>query len=403
MKYVGLIGLSVVAATFIMSGCGDDSSSGPSAPADLTSLTEVNVSSVQNAIAFLGWFSPMSASAPKTKAAEQIAAIKTEIATKIATIKDSGGDSYSYTYDCSISGTWGYSYKSTYDYKTDGSWTETYTSTYQANNCVDNYSGTVNSEPVNRYFQNGNNSYSRSATYNSDANMSNETWQWSDNYSYGYDNNGTKTSRTYTYQSNGNETWSADGEYFDATGNPSFTDTWNYVGTRKRVDVNSSGAVNGGERDVFNEHNTWSGTQDGNYGKRTMHGFYAEYSTDSAGVETITGGEYFDNFVMEYTTSGNETNATISGKAGSLCLGGSMNFSTSPIIQQNQVDYMNDLNNTGGDVLPYAGVLTMKGDGGTGTVTFAADATMHTSATVVAPDGNATFGRWSTLAVGACD
>ncbi|WP_345984767.1 hypothetical protein WCX49_09040 [Sulfurimonas sp. HSL-1656] len=397
MKYVGLVGISVAAAALIMSGCGSSSSSGPSAPSELKTKATVDLSTVENALALLGSGS-ITAASPASAA---VAKVKTAINVKAAAAAGSGQDSYSYTYDCGISGTYSYSWETTYEYLDNGGWTETYKGKYSANHCIDNYSTTINGEPTNRRFENGGGSYSHIATYSSDANMSKETWAWSDNHSYGYDNNETTTSRTYTYVSSGKETWEADGDYFDAAGVPAWSDTWQYVGTNKRVDVDSNGDVIDGWRDVFNEKWTEMGAQDGSHHKTMVDGFYSYYETNASGVESMTGGAYYNDFVVETYTSGSEDNITISGTYGTSCLGGAVTFSTNTVVQSNQDDYFDGGGAHGSDVLPYAGSVSVSA-GGSAMVDFDANASMYSTVTISATDGNATYSSWSDIPVGTC-
>ncbi|WP_345969441.1 hypothetical protein WCX72_08830 [Sulfurimonas sp. HSL1-6] len=400
MKRVSVIGISVATAALIIGGCGS-SSSGPSAPSEIKAATSIDLATVESALSMLYNGGITAASAPASTMKAAVADIKTAIQAKVAAGSGSGENSYSYTYDCQISGTRTNSYESSYDYPAEGGWTETYKYTYRYDHCIDNSSATINGEPANRYFENGTYSYTNSATYSIDSNMSKETWSWSDNRSYGYDNNETTTSRTYTRKNNGKETWEADGDYFDATGVPAWSDTWHYSGSDKRVDINSSGKVSGGERNVYNETWTDSGAQDNSHYKTMADGFYSHYETDANGVESLTGGEYYNNFVMEVYANGSEENITISGTYGTTCLGGSVTFKTDPVVQSNQDDYFDGDGLHGNNVLPYAGTVTVSGSG-SATVGFDANASMYSTVTIVAPDGNATYSRWDDIPAGTC-
>ena len=401
MKYVSLVGISVAAAALIMSGCGSSSSSGPSAPSEIKTATTIDLATVGSALSMLYNGGITAAGAPASKVKTAAADIKAAIQAKVAAGGDSGQSSYSYTYECGISGTYTYSQEQTYDYPADGGWTETYVYSYKYDHCIDNTSTTVNGEPVNRSFDNGLYSYSYSGTYNVDNNMTKENWKWSDNRSWGYDNNETSTSRTYTAKNTGQQTWEADGEYYDATGVPEWSSTWDYSGSYKRVDVNSSGDVNGGYRNVFNETWTDSGAQDNSHYKTMVNGFYTEYDTDSSGVESLTWNEYYKDFVFESYMSGSEENITVNGTYGTTCLGGTVKFKTNPVVQSNQDDYFDGDGSHGSNVLPYAGTVTVSGDG-SATVGFDANASMYSTVTITAPDATATYSRWSDIPVGSC-
>ena len=133
------------------------------------------------------------------------------------------------------------------------------------------------------------------------------------------------------------------------------------------------------------------------------NGFWAYYDTNASGVESLNGFDYYNDFKLEADMSGSEENLSISGTMGTTCLGGTMTFATNPVVQQNQDDYFDGDDSHGSNVLPYTGVFSVSGGGHSATVTFEHNASNYTTATIAAPDGNATYDRWSDLAVGACD
>lgn len=401
MKKVELLSLSVVTAALIMTGCSDDDSSkGASAPSEATTPIEINSTTAQNVAALLrnAGGGPM---APAKS--EQLASIKT----RVAALKASGSDSGTDTYDCDISGTWTSAYSSTWTESPDGSWNSTYTGTDSYKNCVDNYSGTNDvGDDLNMRVQNGTYKWSNTGEYNSDTNRSKDSWSATNNMVDSRENNETSASRVYTSSDSYSATEEADGEYIYAS-NVTRSYSYNVNGEYKRVDTNTSGDVVYGYR---YEYGNMTQTQEEimdydlmEYVQSTIsaNGFYSDYDTNSTG-EYLADSAYFKNFVMSWSSDGaNEGNMTVSGTVGESCLGGSVTLATAPVIQENQVDYFDGSDATGSNVLPYAGTLSMTGSA-TATLSFDADDTNHTTATVSIGDNNDTYTGWNTLAVGAC-
>ena len=411
MKNMELLGLSVVAAALIMTtGCSssDDSSSpasGPSAPAELSSPMEMNGTSAKNAM-----YGLKNNASP---AAARRAASKAEFAALAASRVASGGDSGTDTYNCGVSGTYTYSYSSSYTGNpgsTDGSsWSDDYSQTYTANNCVDNYSSSIsNGEPVNLQTDNGTGGYSYHNEYNADTNISKHSYSSSDNYTTVYENNETgmeSVSRTRTNTRTRSNYSEQKGQGWTGSAEATWKSNWTRSGERSSVDVNSTGSKFYGYKKVWgNQSGSEEGVQDDSNGKFTQNGFYAYYDMNDSGEWNYVRGSNYVNFVTVYSDAGNESNITLNGGYGDDCLGGTVNFTTSTLIQENTVDYQStDATATGDEILPYTGKLTMSGTS-TATVTFKHDESNNTSATLNVNDSDETPDpvRWNQLAVQNC-
>ncbi len=399
MKKIELLGLSAVTAALIMTGCSSDSdnkSSIPSAPAEATTPLEINTTTVQNVMALLqnGGGGPMSSQLAKIQA-------------KVAALKASGNENSTDSYNCDISGTWTSTYTASWSDSPDGSWSSTYAYTDTYNNCIDNYSGTNDvGDELNMRVQSGTYSWVNTGEYNSDTNRSKDSWSGTSNIVTSYENNETSASKVYTSADSYSGSREADGDYVYAS-NVSYSSSSFISGEYKRVDTNTTGDTVYGYRYVYGNYKTSNEeTMDYNIGeyvhsKLTADGHYTNYDTNSSG-EYLDYSHYFKNFVMESTSDGaNENNMSANGTIGDTCLGGSVTLSTAPVIQENQIDYLDGSEATGLNVLPYAGGASMTGST-TAAISFAADDTNHTSATVTIGETNTTYVRWSDLAVGDC-
>lgn len=399
MKKIDLLGLSVVAAALIMTGCSSDSDDaatpGPTAPTDVTAKIDVNLTTTQNAIALvrngIGLFSNA-----------KIAAIKADVKAKALALKDSGGNGGSWSYDCQISGSTGNVWSSEWSNNPDGSWSNTNSATYTAKNCVDNYSGTVNGEAVNLYKENGTRTYTNSDEYDASGNLTTISNSSADNFSYSYEHNETLTSRTYTNTLSTSFIDIADGIVpMISADAPAFSHSAKLIGTNDQVDINSTGSTIAGWENAYNFSMSNEGLQDGTYDIDSANGFVANYDINATGDKVLTYSDSYNNYVEEHTSDGaNESNTTISGTRGNTCLGGSATFATTLIIQENQVDYLDGNDNTGNNVLPYSGVVTLSAVG-TATLTFDNNTT-HSDANLTAGDESAVYTRWVDLAVGTC-
>ena len=408
MKNMELLGLSVVAAALIMTtGCSssDDSSSpasGPSAPSEITTPVELNSSSVRNAMALLT--STRFSSSP-----ERSAAFEAKFGSSANTGSKSGTD----TYDCEITGTqtdtwskswsnssyssWGNGDEST-SWKSEGSGTTTY------NNCTSYSNGTTHDgNSTNIRIRNGSSSYNYVNSFDADTNRSLESNSNSDNYTTSYEDNESAVGYKYTYAQTYSyrSEWSGnDYEWNTHTG--VIKDSRNVNGTRQREDLNDTGDVYYGYREVSGDLQLASEYENGVYETSTANGFDTRYDTNTSG-EFLTYGSSYSNFKFNLTENGDESNITVSGTLGSTCLGGSVTYATNPVVQENQIDYFaGDGVTNGNSVLPYTGVLTLTG-AGSSTITFSHDDANNTSAVISASDGDLTVDTWNDLAIGTCN
>ena len=399
MKKIDLLGLSVVTAALIMTGCSSDSddaaTSGPTAPTDVTAKIDVNLTTTQNAIALvtngIGLFSNA-----------KIAAMKADVKAKALALKDSGGNGGSWSFDCQVSGTRANSWESTWSNNPDGSWSNTYSETYTAKNCEDNASTTVNGEAVNLYKENGTRTYTNSDEYDAGGDLTTSSYSSADNFTHSCEHNETLTSRTYKTTVSLSNSFSVDGIVpLLSADAPAFSQSTQIVGTSGDVDVNSTGSTIAGWEDAYNISMSQEGLQDGTYDKDSANGFAANYDINATGDKVLFYSDSYSNYVEEHTSDGaNESNTTISGTRGNTCLGGSATFATTLIIQENQVDYLDGNDNPGNNVLPYSGVVTLSAVG-TATLTFDNNTT-HSDANLTAGDESAVYTRWLALSVGTC-
>lgn len=397
MKKIEIVGLSVVSAALLLTGCGSssDSKSSPTAPSDVTAPLAMDLNATKNVMALatqgIGIF----------RASSKVSAIAENVKTKALAISDAGGDSGTETFDCTVSGTRTQSWNTSWS-ETDAGWSETVSETTTYNHCVDNYNTTINGEDTNLRTYNGSSTYSRTGEYDNVEDVSKMSISGSDNYTETYESNETLTSRTRTSTGTINLNEEADGTWLMSTSEPAYNFSIALNITDNSTDVNSTGSTVGGEEVIYALTMTSEGLQDDTYGKDTANGFYSAYDINSSGDKVLMYSDYFGNYMEEYTSDGaNEHNMTVTGTRGSTCLGGSVTVATNLTIQENQQDYQDENNNTGSSVLPYSGVITLTGTGAS-MITFDHNETNNTSATVSIDDVNTTFGTWGTLADGPC-
>ncbi|WP_345987227.1 hypothetical protein WCX18_08795 [Sulfurimonas sp. HSL1-2] len=380
-----------------MGGCGSSSSSSLKAPADIKAAIDINTSTAQNAIALVrsgvNIFSATESKLATTALMTKVKETKATLAAKLKDTTETGSETS--TQDCDISGSTTLTSSHTYTQKDNGGWSYTETMAYSFNHCI-------NGTPQSRQSINGKIMESMTYGYNADANLSEESYSVDYDYVVLYDSNETEASHSETWNAVVERTWNADGDYVTSATAPGEEQMLKAKGYLKMVDVNSSGEVESGFRQEIDITAGDMRLYDDTYWKEYANGFNSFYET-SGGVEEFANGIYFKNFKIETHSDGaDEENTTVSGTVGSSCLGGSVAFSTAPVMQSNQQTYFDEFDNHGGNVLPYAGMVTMKGNG-TATVAFESNASNYTSATLVAPDGTSTYGSWGSLATGLCD
>ena len=406
MKKMDLLGLSVVTAALIMTGCSSDSdettSGGATAPIEVTTPSDMNVTDVQNAMALL---TNGGGGVPTAKAMAAASLTERQVLIKANALSIKAVAPGETTYPCAVSGTWTETFSSEYIGDDGfGGWSDTWTIGASYDNCVDNASTTVDGVIMNRKTSNGSWLSVQSDGYDGENNTSFMLDTWNDNYQDIYDSNiteGDMTSRTSIYNNSGEWGNLADGDMYTSVEDPQFSDHYYENGIYSTTDTNSSGHVIGGWEDAYgNLKINNSSAQDGSHGMDTADGFYAAYSIDENGKQLVSS-NYFNNFSEAWTENGNENTIIINGTIGNTCLGGSATFATDLTIQENTVDYWSDANASGPDVLPYAGILSITGTT-TATVTLDVYDINRTRAKVVAADANKTFFNWSEFAVGAC-
>ncbi len=166
-------------------------------------------------------------------------------------------------------------------------------------------------------------------------------------------------------------------------------------GIRQSEEVNASGDTIYSTKDVaenaiIEEYEL----MDGSSGSLTANGGMSYYENGIA-----QDGIYFDNYVYEWTRMNQEKTVVINGTAGSLCLGGSVSVETTTTMKENQVDYFSASSESGSDVLPYDGNLSLTGsDSVVATVGFDTNESNYTSATVTIGGGEPqTYDSWSDM------
>lgn len=395
MTKINLIGMSVATAALLVSGCGSSSSSSSASGDDvinsLKQPIEMTDQNVTNVLALL------------EDQFRGFGRINTKVAKLQANLKKVQEPQYALApgepqvSDCDISGTETYTYT-----ESDSGWTDEWV----WDNCVNTGSyGSVDGVDLNRETRNGTRSYSYLEGYDADSNTSRDSYSGADNYTQVQDNNETEVvSRTYTYQQTGEYRTESSGEmpYYmlDPETEGAFVKrTFIADGISMREDVNASGAYAGGWKDVFeNFSESEEELIDESAGTLTLNGGMTFYE-DGVAYE----GEYFDNYVLDWTRMNNEKTIVINGTAGTLCFGGSVSVTTTSTMMENQVDYFDGVGSTGSDVLPYAGGVNLSGaDSVTATVGFATDEGNNTSATVTIGTNEPTeYTSWSALTEGS--
>ncbi len=376
MKVSHILSISAVTAAILLTGCSDDSKSNPAitAPDEVKQAVDLNQTTIQNVMAYIR-YNVGGPSAPQ----------------KAVSNPGGGTNSGTETVDCTLGGTRTYSYLNTQEYETDGSYSyyDTWSNTY--NNCIEPSTNSYTDFTATRYTQKGTTSNYYSSHYDANTSTNSYTNGGEDNYTAVYDNNESDTGlSSYTVTRKSTAAYTYD--------NLTKTNTQNRNGERSYLDRNATGDIVNGYKDIWDR---WSMTSVNmpEHEQVNANGSYTRtnYSTD--GSSTLSNADYFVNFEFS-AVGGDDHNISVSGKAGSLCLGGSVSFATNPIVREDQVSYMDENNATGGNVLPYSGTLTVTGTS-SATVVFDNNTT-HSEAVVHIGDTNTTYGSWSTLANGPC-
>jgi hypothetical protein len=404
MKKINLIGMSVVAAGLLVSGCGSSSSSSSSDTGDaaINSIKQPIVIDENNTKITLGLleeeFTRFGQGIP-LKLAKAKANFKAVQEASFA--MESGVPVES---NCTVSGT----ETETYTYtETETGYTDEWAYVYD--NCVESGSyGSIDGVDLNRYTKNGTQTYSYSEGYDVDTNTSRDSYSGADNYTQVYDNNETAVvSRTNTYQSTSEYKTESSGEepYWnldpETAGEGAFVRyTYMEDGMNSYEEVNASGDAVGSWKNVAeNFSEVDESLIDESAGTRTLNGGIVYYS-DGIARE----GQYFDNYVVEWTRMNNEKTMNINGTAGTTCLNGSVSVQTTAAMKENQVDYFDGGGSTGSDVLPYTGSVSLTGANSvTADIVFDTDESNNTSATVtIGSDAPETYTYWSDLADDSC-
>jgi len=99
--------------------------------------------------------------------------------------------------------------------------------------------------------------------------------------------------------------------------------------------------------------------------------------------------QYYENFVVKESKQRdeNQTKITMYGVLGNSCIGGNVKINTMVTVEKDAINYFDGDGNTGHEVLPFVGSLVFIGKESRATVTYAADDTNHTSATVNVGEG----------------
>lgn len=379
MKPTYLLGLSVAAAAILFSGCGssDDAVANPAAitaPDEVKQAIDLNQSTIQNIMAYIR-YSAGSAAIPAPQKAPQ---------------PDSNVTG-TYTYDCGLAGTSTSTYVNTYLNEDDGSWTSKYDYTDTYDNCTYSTTYSPGSFTANRRTLNGTQHYYYGTHYDNATGVTHYFNGGNDNYTNVYDNNETDlglTSYTYANTLTGNHIY-----YPDGSGRTDERD-----GERSNLDINATGDIVGGSRYTYDRY-TIVLSQTSSSEEFTANGSFTRTNYNPDGTSYLNTADYYEKFAFS-SAGATQQNITISGKVGTLCLGGSVSFATDQIVREDQVNYLDENNVSGSNVLPYSGTVTLTGTS-QATVIFDNNVT-HTNAVVHIGDTNATYGGWSTLATGPC-
>jgi len=400
MKKMELLGLSVVTAALIVStGCSssdDDSSSGPSAPSEITQAVEMNVSVAQNAMALVSNNVNSLPELAPARVHARLAALKA---------RSSEIGSGTQTYNCDVSGTYTeeWSYKTTGDVDTEPnkSWSQEDNYSESYDNCIDDYSG-VNfvGDELDERIKNGIYEYHAYSEYNSETNQSKGSYSSSNTVLKV--KRSTTTKATITDMSNDNMSFEITYDGIDEERTDiNATIAYSLNGTADEMyhtDASGAKVAGIGERRVenfmFSSERVYTPAK--STAKLNINGFNTQYDTNSTG-EHVIDGAYFSNYHVENTKMGDEETITISGTVGNKCLGGSITVSVDPIIKDNDILYHE---------LPYSGNIVLSGSNKTA-IEFSVDddtaSPKTTKATMSVDDGPATvFTTWSTLATGKC-
>ena len=397
---------SAAAVLIMMVGCSDDGSttspSGPAIPSEISAALEMNATSARNAIYAI----KAGGAAPAVRRAPPSAAAQTDLLMRVA----NGTDSSTSTYSCDISGShthiYSYGFSGVPRAGTGESWSEEEKNIDIYDNCIDIQSSSILiagvAETVNIRRRNGRKERSYQDAYNADTNITTHITFESNDYTTIDENNQTLTSRTYTSTHTRRFSSKEDGETWTGTASAAWSTTTSDDGEIVTLDTNSSGILRQGNRLLYGALTIeQEGRQDYSWGRSSRNGFFARYDINSSGDLQLSSTYRFVSFVSEFSSSAQEYNLSVNGSYGDECLGGTVAFKTAALIEEDSVRYLDGDGNTGSNVLPYTGKLTMSGSS-TATVTFTADATDHTSALLSVDNNDINVTRWSDLSVRSC-
>ena len=387
MKKMNLIGMSVVTAGLIVTGCGSSSSSTTTTDtgdAVINSLKQPMAMTDQNVTDVLNYlrnqfnqFGQMNLKA---------AAIKEKIAeVQDANFAGAAGEPE----PCDISGFVTYTEIIT---DTPDAFGSEYKTTWD--NCVnEDYYGSVDGVDMNRETRNGTKTDYWLESDNADTNVSSSSWGGADNYTAVYENNETAVvSRNVssTYKMDWNHEIKSEDQADDFRRFTFIAD-----GMRESKEVNASGDIISSSKNVAENFSTEEyALLDESAGTFTANGGMSYYY-DGIAEDAIV----FDNYLYEWTRMNQEKTVVINGSAGNLCLGGSVSLQTTTTMRENQVNYFDGSGESGSDVLPYDGNISLTGANSvTATVGFDSNESNYTSATVSIGGGESqTYDSWSAM------
>lgn len=390
VRTTGIITISVVAAAVIFTGCGSSSSNGGggsgTTPESLTQEVTVTNETGAQVMALL----------PNAMGVSPLSEVQADMATKVAELKESAGTNEEGSYDCDISGSYSYKYNYSESESADGTYSYEDNYSYSYDNCVDNTSYGYSEGTYNLITYDGDGVYKYTRSYNPDSNLTKYKRVSSDNYSYTYEDNTTGWTKEYVYQLSYNQESTSEGEYyigFKAPAPINGTFSSKNDGLYSRLSMDENGTVYEGYKyEYVNLIETGSVTE--NEESTTLNGSYARYDVNETG-DHMTEGFFYKDFVVETVESGYDTNLTANGTMGNSCLGGAVKITTTATVQMNDVNFTNSCDGSSYNTLPYAGVVTLDGNG-SATLTSDNNGT-HTTLTVTS-DANgtteSTFNCW---------
>jgi hypothetical protein len=173
--------------------------------------------------------------------------------------------------------------------------------------------------------------------------------------------------------------------------------TFSLNGTTSYVSHGEAGDLENSSSTLFeNFTNTFStvyGAESTSSTENSWDGFY-ENKVSGEVVDTA----YFNDFVVQIEESfGNPTSSLeVNGEIGLACMGGKVTIATTATILEDQVNYFDDTNSTGSEVLPFSGAMNFSGaDSSSLQVVFSTNESNNTSATTTSSSGSETTHSWS--------